>query len=68
MFKYQKDTAISTIITTVVTIIGTAAALSYYIAISKYNTNEYLTFILGSYFVLISTVGYIYNRRYEQNA
>ena len=67
MLVHEKDMAVATMIVTVVTIIGTLAALSYYLAISKYNTTQSFAVLLGGYFTTTIITYNFFNLRYKEN-
>ncbi len=50
---HERYVTIATVIMTVLTIIGTAAALVYYFSLTKYDTTEGLLFLLVGYTILI---------------
>ncbi len=65
MQVYERDSAIATTLTAIVTIIGTAAALGYYLSITKYNSPEGFTGLLGGYIFILVFFFYYLHRRYE---
>ena len=67
MLLHERYSTLGTVITTILTIIGTAAALLYYLSIGKYNTISGFVGLFGGYFsVLLFSYGY-FNKRLNKD-
>lgn len=65
MLIHEKDSAIATVITGIITIIGTAAALLYYLSASRYNSTVGFVNLFGGYFIILIFLYHYYDWRYE---
>ena len=65
MQVHERYTTIATMIVTVLTIIGTAAALGYYLSLTRYSTPKGFFFLLASYLFLIGGTYVITDWRLE---
>ncbi|MEK6861207.1 MAG: hypothetical protein AABY07_04490 [Nanoarchaeota archaeon] len=67
MLLYEKYSTLGTVITTILTVIGTIAGLSYYLSISRFNTAfGFVSLFIGYLTVLIITYSY-FNGRLEKD-
>ena len=65
MLLHERDTAIATVLSTIITILGTGAAFIYYLSISRYPTLIAFINLLGGYALLLLFFYYYFNWRYE---
>ena len=65
MLIHEKDSAIATILTAVITIMGTMVALVYYLYTSKYYSTFGFLNLVGGYFFILTFLYYYFDWRYE---
>jgi len=63
MELHQKDVAVATVINTILMVVGTGAALAYYLSLSIYASTQGFTLFAGSYIGFIILMYYYYDRR-----
>ncbi len=59
----QKDIAVATVINTILMVVGTGAALAYYLSLSAYASTQGFTVFVSGYIGFLSLVYYYYSRR-----
>lgn len=63
MKVHQKDVAVATVINTILMVVGTGAALAYYLSLSAYASTEGFTVFISGYIGFLSLMYYYYSRR-----
>ncbi len=66
MFIHKRYVTIATIVSALLTVIGTAAALVYYLYLTPYNTSLNFSILLGGYMFMVSATVYDVNRRLKR--